>query len=72
VVYLAGEEPHVRFRELGERLPELCEGAVSVHVVTSAVRPLPPEWASLDRLSLDVSVGAEYCATVTFPPPARC
>src|ERR671915_2472227 len=46
-VSIVGGEPLVRFRELGQILPRLADGGVHTQVVTSAVRPVPPEWAAL-------------------------
>lgn len=55
-VYLVGGEPLVRFRELSAILPAVCAQTLETHVVTSAVRPLPLEWAKLDNLKLIVSI----------------
>ena len=56
VVYLVGGEPLVRFRELSQLLPKISERKIQSEVVTSAVRPLPKEWAEIDRLNLVVSI----------------
>lgn len=56
VVYLVGGEPLVRFRELSQLLPRISERKIQAEVVTSAVRPLPEEWAEIDRLNLVVSI----------------
>jgi MoaA/NifB/PqqE/SkfB family radical SAM enzyme len=56
VVYLVGGEPLVRFRELNVLLPRIANGDIDVRVVTSAVRPIPKEWASLRRLGIVVSI----------------
>jgi len=56
VVYLVGGEPLVRYRELGEILPRICEREIDVRVVTSAVRPIPLEWSKLRRLAIVVSI----------------
>jgi sulfatase maturation enzyme AslB (radical SAM superfamily) len=56
VVYLVGGEPLVRYRELNILLPELAEAGLHVHVVTSAVRPIPAAWASIPNLTIDVSI----------------
>ena len=53
VVYIVGGEPLVRFRELSAILPKVCAQTIETHVVTSAVRRLPPEWAKLGNLTLD-------------------
>jgi sulfatase maturation enzyme AslB (radical SAM superfamily) len=55
-VSVVGGEPLVRYRELGQILPELDRLGVHTHVVTSAVRPIPPEWARLRRLKVIVSI----------------
>src|SRR5918993_4770597 len=49
-VSIVGGEPLVGFRELGQILPQLSARGVHTQVVTSAVRPIPAEWASLKRL----------------------
>lgn len=56
VVYIVGGEPLVRFRELSVLLPKLCAQTIETHVVTSAVRPLPLEWAELENLTIVVSI----------------
>jgi MoaA/NifB/PqqE/SkfB family radical SAM enzyme len=53
---IVGGEPLVRFRELGELLPKLTGMGVHTQVVTSAVRPIPIEWASIERLQICVSI----------------
>jgi sulfatase maturation enzyme AslB (radical SAM superfamily) len=55
-VSIVGGEPLVRFRELGQILPQLSARGIHTQLVTSAVRPIPPEWASLPRLQLVVSI----------------
>jgi sulfatase maturation enzyme AslB (radical SAM superfamily) len=55
-VSIVGGEPLVRFRELNEILPWLAEREIHTQLVTSAVRPIPLEWASLRRLQLVVSI----------------
>jgi sulfatase maturation enzyme AslB (radical SAM superfamily) len=55
-VSIVGGEPLVRFRELGEILPQLSERQIHTQLVTSAVRPIPQEWASLPRLQIVVSI----------------
>ena len=55
-VSIVGGEPLVRFRELGQMLPRLADGGIYTQVVTSAVRPIPTEWASLRRLQIVVSI----------------
>jgi sulfatase maturation enzyme AslB (radical SAM superfamily) len=46
----------VRFRELGQILPQLAERQIHTQLVTSAVRPIPIEWAEIPRLQLVVSI----------------
>jgi MoaA/NifB/PqqE/SkfB family radical SAM enzyme len=55
-VSIVGGEPLVRYRELGEILPRLAARGLYVQVVTSAVRPVPVEWAGLPRLQVVVSI----------------
>ncbi|MGE0594514.1 MAG: radical SAM protein [Vicinamibacterales bacterium] len=53
---IVGGEPLVRYRELDQILPRLAERGIHTQVVTSAVRPIPREWARLRRLQLVVSI----------------
>jgi organic radical activating enzyme len=53
---IVGGEPLVRFRELDELLPRLIAMDMHVQVVTSAVRPIPASWATLDGLQVCVSI----------------
>jgi sulfatase maturation enzyme AslB (radical SAM superfamily) len=53
---IVGGEPLVRFRELDVLLPRLDQMGVEVQLVTSAVRPIPPEWAKITALHLAVSI----------------
>ena len=53
---IVGGEPLVRYRELNQVLPLLAERGVYTQVVTSAVRPIPLEWAKLRRLQVCVSI----------------
>jgi MoaA/NifB/PqqE/SkfB family radical SAM enzyme len=55
-VSIVGGEPLVRYRELNELLPQLSARGLHVQVVTSAVRPIPGEWAAIPRLSVAVSI----------------
>jgi MoaA/NifB/PqqE/SkfB family radical SAM enzyme len=55
-VSIVGGEPLVRFRELNEILPTLAGRGIYTQVVTSAVRPIPAEWASIPRLQIVVSI----------------
>jgi MoaA/NifB/PqqE/SkfB family radical SAM enzyme len=55
-VSIVGGEPLVRFRELNTILPRLADRGIYSQLVTSAVRPIPSEWAGLRRLQLVVSI----------------
>jgi MoaA/NifB/PqqE/SkfB family radical SAM enzyme len=55
-VSIVGGEPLVRFRELNELLPILSERGISVQLVTSAVRTIPPEWKDIENLYIVVSI----------------
>ncbi len=55
-VSIVGGEPLVRFRELNTILPRLAERGIYTQLVTSAVRPIPAEWAQLRRLQIVVSI----------------
>src|SRR6266550_636989 len=55
-VSIVGGEPLVRYKELGAILSRLAERGIYTQVVTSAVRPIPPEWASIPRLQIVVSI----------------
>jgi len=53
---IVGGEPLVRFRELEVLFPLLTSRGIHVQVVTSAVRPIPASWATLDGLQVCVSI----------------
>ena len=55
-VLIVGGEPLVRYRELGIILPRLAERGIHTQLFTSAVRPVPIEWAQVDRLQIVVSI----------------
>ena len=55
-VSIVGGEPLVRHKELGAILPLLSARGIHVQVVTSAVRQIPPEWATIPRLTIVVSI----------------
>jgi sulfatase maturation enzyme AslB (radical SAM superfamily) len=55
-VSIVGGEPLVRYRELGQILPQLSERRIHAQLVTSAVRPIPREWAALSRLQIVTSI----------------
>src|SRR5262245_60939532 len=51
---IVGGEPLVRYKELNAILPQLSQRGIHTQVVTSAVRPIPNEWRSLNRLQVCV------------------
>lgn len=53
---IVGGEPLVRFRELEVLLPRLSQMGIAVQLVTSAVRAIPVEWASIRDLTIVVSI----------------
>ena len=55
-VSIVGGEPLVRYRELQKILPVMAERGIHTQLVTSAVRTIPPEWATLRRLQIVVSI----------------
>src|SRR4051812_8795383 len=55
-VSIVGGEPLVRYRELHQLLPQLAARGVYTQLVTSAVRPIPSEFASIPRLQIVVSI----------------
>src|SRR3954453_9438565 len=55
-VSIVGGEPLVRYRELQQLLPELAARGIYSQLVTSAVRPIPAEFASIPRLQIVVSI----------------
>src|SRR3954462_12809792 len=55
-VSIVGGEPLVRYRELQQILPKLAARGVYTQLVTSAVRPIPAEFASIPRLQIVVSI----------------
>lgn len=55
-VSIVGGEPLVRYRELDELLPRISARGIGVHLVTSAVRPIPLAWASIPMLAICVSI----------------
>jgi len=55
-VSLVGGEPMVRNRELRRILPELSKMGVFTLLVTSGVIRVPPEWTSLPRVGVAISV----------------
>jgi MoaA/NifB/PqqE/SkfB family radical SAM enzyme len=55
-VSIVGGEPLVRFRELNTILPKLAERGIHTQLVTSAVREIPKEWASIPKMQVVVSI----------------
>jgi MoaA/NifB/PqqE/SkfB family radical SAM enzyme len=55
-VSIVGGEPLVRYKELNAILPLLARRRIHTQIVTSAVREIPKEWASLPKLTISVSV----------------
>lgn len=55
-VSIVGGEPLVRYRELNQILPLLAARGIHVRVVTSAVRPIPAQWAALPNFDVAVSI----------------
>jgi sulfatase maturation enzyme AslB (radical SAM superfamily) len=53
---IVGGDPLVRYRELQEMVPLLLARGIYVQVVTSAFRPLAPDWVNLPNLSVVVSI----------------
>ncbi len=56
---IVGGEPLVRYRELDVLLPRLDALGVEVQLVTSAVRPIPRNWATIPCLHLAVSIDGQ-------------
>src|SRR5882672_6891982 len=55
-VSIVGGEPLVRFRELNQILPMIEARNIHIQLVTSAVRPIPIEWAGIKRMTTAVSI----------------
>ncbi len=55
-VSIVGGEPLVRYKELNTILPALAERGIYTQLVTSAVREIPREWASIPRMHIVVSI----------------
>ena len=55
-VSIVGGEPLVRFRELNDILPQVQARGVATQLVTSGVRLIPIEWASIKVLTIVVSI----------------
>ena len=55
-VSIVGGEPLVRYRELEKILPALAARHIHTQLVTSAVRPIPREWAAIPHLQVVVSI----------------
>lgn len=55
-VSIVGGDPLVRYRELESIVPAVLKRGIHVQVVTSAFRPLPPEWPRLAHMNAVVSI----------------
>jgi sulfatase maturation enzyme AslB (radical SAM superfamily) len=55
-VSIVGGEPLVRFKELNAILPLLAKRRIHTQLVTSAVREIPKEWATIPKLAISVSI----------------
>jgi sulfatase maturation enzyme AslB (radical SAM superfamily) len=55
-ISIVGGEPLVRFRELNDILPQLEARKIHIQLVTSAVRPIPLEWAKIAQITIVVSI----------------
>jgi MoaA/NifB/PqqE/SkfB family radical SAM enzyme len=55
-VSIVGGEPLVRHKELNAILPLLAKRRIHTQLVTSAVREIPKEWASIPDLTISVSI----------------
>jgi MoaA/NifB/PqqE/SkfB family radical SAM enzyme len=55
-VSIVGGEPLVRYKELNSILPLLAQRRIHMQLVTSAVREIPREWASIPGLMISVSI----------------
>jgi MoaA/NifB/PqqE/SkfB family radical SAM enzyme len=55
-VSIVGGEPLVRYKELNSILPLLAQRRIHTQLVTSAVREIPREWATIPHLTISVSV----------------
>src|ERR1044071_8766419 len=53
---LVGGDPLVRYREVEAMVPLLLARGIHVQIVTSAFRPLPSAWGSLEHLTTSVSI----------------
>jgi sulfatase maturation enzyme AslB (radical SAM superfamily) len=55
-VSIVGGEPLVRYKELGQILPQMAARDIHTQLVTSAVRPIPKEFIGLRKLQIVVSI----------------
>ena len=53
---IVGGDPLVRYRELELMIPLLLDRGIHVQLVTSAFRPLSPNWVSLPHMNIVVSI----------------
>lgn len=53
---LVGGDPLVRYKEMEALVPQILARNIHVQLVTSAFRPIAPEWATMPRLTVVVSI----------------
>lgn len=53
---LVGGDPLVRYKEMEALVPQILARGIHVQIVTSAFRVISPEWATLPRLTVVVSI----------------
>lgn len=53
---IVGGDPLVRHREMEELVPAVIGRGIHVQLVTSAFRPLPAAWGTMDKLNVVVSI----------------
>jgi MoaA/NifB/PqqE/SkfB family radical SAM enzyme len=53
---IVGGDPLVRYRELETMVPMLRDRGIHVQLVTSAFRPMAPEWATFPHMNIVVSI----------------
>jgi sulfatase maturation enzyme AslB (radical SAM superfamily) len=53
---IVGGEPLVRFNELHQILPQVSARRIHIQLVTSAVRPIPSAWRSIQPMTIVVSI----------------
>jgi MoaA/NifB/PqqE/SkfB family radical SAM enzyme len=53
---IVGGDPLVRYRELETMVPMLLDRGIHVQLVTSAFRPMAPDWATFAHMNIVVSI----------------